>query len=134
MSLKNNIFIVFILSCLFLSPYSADAQLLKKGENKKVLKLQIDSLTKELDSLKKIIDGGAIEMADTVQLEDTPNSGEYTFINSHIFEDAQPGCNPDSLLHILYNERNIPMERYIIESDSIELVSNIPDSIYIAKI
>lgn len=134
MSLKNNIFIVFILSCLFLSPYSADAQLLKKGENKKVLKLQIDSLTKELDSLKKIIDGGAIEMADTVQLEDTLNSGEYTFINSHIFEDAQPGCNPDSLLHILYNERNIPMERYIIESDSIELVSNIPDSIYIAKI
>ena len=134
MSLKNNIFIVFILSCLFLSPYSADAQLFKKGENKKVLKLQIDSLTKELDSLKKIIDGGAIEMADTVQLEDTLNSGEYTFINSHIFEDAQPGCNPDSLLHILYNERNIPMERYIIESDSIELVSNIPDSIYIAKI
>lgn len=134
MSLKNNIFIVFILSCLFLSPYSADAQLLKKGENKKALKLQIDSLTKELDSLKKIIDGGAIEMADTVQLEDTLNSGEYTFINSHIFEDAQPGCNPDSLLHILYNERNIPMERYIIESDSIELVSNIPDSIYIAKI
>lgn len=134
MSLKNNIFIVFILSCLFLSPYSADAQLLKKGENKKALKLQIDSLTKELDSLKKIIDGGAIELADTVQLEDTLNTGEYTFINSHIFEDAQPGCNPDSLLHILYNERNIPMERYIIESDSIELVSNIPDSIYIAKI
>jgi membrane-bound lytic murein transglycosylase D len=134
MSLKNNIFIVFILSFLILSPYSADAQLFKKGENKKVLKLQIDSLTKELDSLKKIIEGGAIELADTVQLEDTLNTGEYTFINSHIFEDAEPGCNPDSLLHILYNERNIPMERYIIESDSIELVSNIPDSVYIAKI
>ena len=134
MSLKNNIFIVFILSFLLISPYSADAQLFKKGENKKVLKLQIDSLTKELDSLKKIIEGGAIELADTVQLEDTLNTGEYTFINSHIFEDAEPGCNPDSLLHILYNERNIPMERYIIESDSIELVSNIPDSVYIAKI
>ena len=134
MSLKNNIFIVFILSFLLISPYSADAQLFKKGENKKVLKLQIDSLTKELDSLKKIIEGGAIELADTVQLEDTLNTGEYTFINSHIFEDAEPGCNPDSLLHILYNERNIPMERSIIESDSIELVSNIPDSVYIAKI
>lgn len=134
MSLKNNIFIVFILSLLFLSPYCAEGQLPKKGNNKKVLKMQLDSLTKELDSLKKIIEGGAIEMADTVQLEDTLNSGQYNFINSGIFEDAEPGCNPDSLLHILYNERNIPMERYIIESDSIELVSNVPDSVYIAKI
>lgn len=133
MSLKNNILIVFILSLLFLAPYGTQAQTNKKS-SKKALKMQLDSLTKQLDSLKKIIDGGAIELADTVQLEESLNSGQYNFINSRIFEDAQPGCNPDSLLHILYNERNIPMERYIIESDSIELVSNIPDSVYIAKI
>lgn len=113
---------------------SADAQLIKKGNSKKELKARIETLTKTIDSLKGIIDGGAIEMADTTQFEESSSPEEYNFTNSHIFADAQPGCNPDSLIGILYNERNISMERYIIESDSIELVSNIPDSVYIAKI
>ncbi len=114
--------------------HTADAQLFKKRNSKKELKAQIETLTKTIDSLKGIIDGGAIEMADTTQFEESSSPEEYNFTNSHIFADAQPGCNPDSLIGILYNERNISMERYIIESDSIELVSNIPDSVYIAKI
>ncbi len=132
MSLNTSLLILILSFIAF--PYQADAQLLKKGNSKKELKAQIETLTKALDSLKGIIDGGAIEMADTTQFEESQNPEEYNFTNSHIFADAQPGCNPDSLIEILYNERNISMERYIIESDSIELVSNIPDSVYIAKI
>ena len=133
MSLKNCI-LTLILSFSILVPVTSNAQFWKKENSKKTLKIQIEKLSKEVDSLKSIIEGGAIELADTTQFDETQNTEEYTFTNSHIFENAEPGCNPDSLLDILYNERHISMERYIIESDSIELVSNIPDSIYIAKI
>lgn len=133
MSLKNCI-LTLILSFSILVPVTSNAQFWKKENSKKTLKIQIEKLSKEVDSLKSIIEGGAIELADTTQFDETLNTEEYTFTNSHIFENAEPGCNPDSLLDILYNERHISMERYIIESDSIELVSNIPDSIYIAKI
>lgn len=115
-------------------PLLTNAQFLKPKQTKKDLKKQIELLTVQLDSLKNIINGGAIEMSDTTQLEDSLNVGELEFINSGIFENAQPGCNPDSLLEIWYNERNITMERYIVESDTTELFSNIPDSVYIAKI
>ncbi|MBQ5803294.1 MAG: hypothetical protein IIW25_03590, partial [Bacteroidales bacterium] len=134
MSHKIKITRLIILLLTIALPFTANAQLLKKGKSKKELKTEIEKLTKELDSLRGIIEGGAIELSDTTLFEEAGPAEEYNFTNSHIFEDAQPGCNPDSLLEILYNERNIPMDRYIIESDSVELFSNIPDSIYIAKI
>lgn len=130
---KNRIIPLLILT-LMIVPYGANAQFWKAKENKKTLKKQIELLSKEVDSLKNIIDNGAIEMSDTTAYEDTLNVGELNFINSHIFQDAEPGCNTDSLLSIWYNERNIPMERFMIETDSIEFFSNIPDSVYIAKI
>ena len=134
MSLKYR-FLPLILLLFILIPFESYSQFWKKENQKKTLRLEIDKLKKVVDSLQCIIDEGAIAISDTTaQLEDSLLSNEYSFNNSHIFEDAEPGCNPDSLLSILYNERNISMERYIIESDSLELVSNIPDSIYIAKI
>ncbi len=130
-------FTSFFIVLLILAPYTSQAQFWKKEktktQSKKELVKQVEALTKQVDSLTTIIDGGAIELSDTTtQLEDN-NAGEF-IMNSGIFENAQPGSNPDSLLHILYTERNIPMERYIIESDTTEFSSNIPDSVYIAKI
>ena len=104
MSLKNCI-LTLILSFSILVPVTSNAQFWKKENNKKTLKIQIEKLSKEVDSLKSIIEGGAIELADTTQFDETQNTEEYTFTNSHIFENAEPGCNPDSLLDILYNER-----------------------------
>ena len=131
---KSKLTILLILS-LLLAPTVSQAQLFKSKESKKQLKQQVTNLTKQLDSLKSIIDGGTIAMSDTTTYEDNGSSyGELALVDSLVFENATPGSNPDSLLSIWYKERNIPMERYIIESDSVELYSNIPDSVYIAKI
>lgn len=131
---KSRLILLLIFSLIFV-PNFAEAQLFKSKESKKLLKQQVETLTKQIDSLKGIIEGGAIEMSDTTTLEE--NSATYeelALIDSLVFENATPGSNPDSLLSVWYNERNIPMERYIIESDSVEFFSNIPDSVYIAKI
>ena len=131
---KSRLILLLIFSLIFV-PNFAEAQLFKSKESKKLLKQQVETLTKQIDSLKGIIEGGAIEMSDTTTLEE--NSATYeelALIDSLVFENATPGSNPDSLLSVWYNERNIPMERFIIESDSVELFSNIPDSVYIAKI
>ncbi|MBR5855815.1 MAG: LysM peptidoglycan-binding domain-containing protein [Bacteroidales bacterium] len=124
-----------ILLILLLAPAIANAQLFKQKESKKQLKEQVENLTRKLDSLKSIIDGGAIAMSDTTTYEESNTTfEELALIDSLVFENATPGSNPDSLLSVWYKEKSIPMERYIIESDSVELFSNIPDSIYIAKI
>lgn len=131
---KSKLTVLLILP-LLLAPTVSQAQLFKSKESKKKLKMQVENLTKQLDSLKAIIDGGAIAMSDTTTYEESnTNYEELAFIDSLVFENATPGSNPDSLLSIWYKERNIPMERYIIESDSVEFYSNIPDSVYVAKI
>ena len=131
---KSKLTVLLILP-LLLAPTVSQAQLFKSKESKKQLKMQVENLTKQLDSLKAIIDGGAIAMSDTTTYEESnTNYEELAFIDSLVFENATPGSNPDSLLSIWYKERNIPMERYIIESDSVEFYSNIPDSVYVAKI
>ena len=133
MSLKNRLTAILLISLM--APAIAQAQFLKPKENKKLLKQQIELLTRQVDSLKGIIEGGAIELSDTTDYQDnTVSYEEFSLIDSLVFQDATPGSNPDSLLSIWYNERNIPMERYIIESDSVEFFSNIPDSVYIEKI
>ncbi len=135
---KHSTLIPFIIAIILLIPYGTQAQFLKKTTpktNKKELLKQVEQLSKEVDSLKSIIDGGAIEMSDTTQLgDDSLSAAEFDIADSGIFENVEPGCNPDSLLNIWYKERNIPMERYIVESDTTEFFSNIPDSVYIAKI
>lgn len=135
---KHSTLIPFIIVLTLLIPYGAQAQFWKKTTsktNKKELLKQVEQLSKEVDSLKSIIEGGAIEMSDTTtQFEGDSLAAVLDIANSGIFEDAEPGSNPDSLINIWYTERNIPMERYIIESDTTEFYSNIPDSIYIAKI
>ena len=131
---KNKLTVLLILS-LFLAPVALHAQLFKSKESKKQLKEQVELLTKQLDSLKSIIDGGSIAMSDTTTYEESSSTfEELALIDSLVFENATPGSNPDSLLSVWYKEKNIPMERYIVESDTMEFYSNIPDSIYIAKI
>ena len=134
MSKKIQLTLLLIIS-LITAPYVSNAQLFKSKESKKLLKQQVETLTRQIDSLKGIIEGGTIEMSDTTTFDESSTSyEELALIDSLVFENATPGSNPDSLLSVWYKERNIPMERYIIESDSVELFSNIPDSVYIAKI
>lgn len=132
--------ITLLFAAILALPSETDAQFLRKnfkkegGSNKKELKLKIERLTRERDSLQMIINGGAIALSDTTTIEDTLNVGELEYMTGRIFGDAEPGSNPDSLLGIWYRQKAIPIDRFITESDSVEYFSNIPDSVYIARI
>ncbi|MEG0518466.1 MAG: LysM peptidoglycan-binding domain-containing protein [Bacteroidales bacterium] len=92
-------------------------------------------MSKVIDSLKTILDGGAIELADTSSFGDTLNVGDFNYEGMDQFEGVEPGSNTDSLLHIWYKHRKLELSDLVsTEYDSLILVSNIPDSVYIAKI
>lgn len=130
--------VTFVLSALFmlLSPAFSQAQGLfkKKNPSKKELILQREQLMKTIDSLRSIIDEGAIELSDTSSFGDTLNVLGFDYEGTP-FRDVEPGMNPDSLLHVWYKHRKSNQEDFIApELDTLILASNIPDSLYIAKI
>ncbi len=135
--LKKHSPLLFAIALLLFVSSAAKAQIWKSSaskSSKKELIKQVEQLSREIDSLKNIINGAAAEVADTSRFEDASTLGEFDITDGGIFGNVEPGSNPDSLLNIWYTERNIPMERYIVESDTMEFYSNIPDSVYIAKI
>lgn len=102
---------------------------------KKELRKKVEEMSKVIDSLKTILDGGAIELADTSSFGDTLNVGDFNYEGMDQFEGVEPGSNTDSLLHIWYKHRKLELSDLVsTEYDSLILVSNIPDSVYIAKI
>ncbi len=122
---------------LILSPVTAQAQffLKKKNPGKKELLKQRDTLLKTIDSLRAIIDGGAIELADTSSFGDTLNIGGLNYDGMPQFNGAEPGCNTDSLLNIWYSHKSLDINDLIsMDYDSTQFISNIPDSVFIAKI
>lgn len=131
-------YVTFILAAFLtlFSPAATQAQGLfkKKNPGKKELLLQREQLLKTIDSLRSIIDEGAIELADTSSFGDTLNVLGFDYDGTP-FRNVEPGMNPDSLLHIWYKHRKSNQDDFIApELDTIILASNIPDSVYIAKI
>ena len=120
---------------LILASYQpANAQLFGKKQSKKDLLLEKEKLMFTIDSLKQVIEGGAIELSDTTNI-DTINTGAFNYDGTPHFEGVEPGTNPDSLLNLWYKFRdnelgNITSTMY----DSLVLTSNIPDSVYIERI
>lgn len=134
--------IVFFLTFIFAG--SVDASPAKSFFNrknmlsKKEMRMKIDSLTRSLDSLKRIIDGGAIEMVSGTEY-DTLNVGgldafEYGDYNGYAFGS---GCHStDSLLHTWYQQRSLTFD-YLEDPegfDSTYFESNVPDSVYIERL
>ena len=91
MSKKIQLTLLLIIS-LITAPYVSNAQLFKSKESKKLLKQQVETLTRQIDSLKGIIEGGTIEMSDTTTFDESSTSyEELALIDSLVFENATPG-------------------------------------------
>ncbi|MBQ8646009.1 MAG: LysM peptidoglycan-binding domain-containing protein [Bacteroidales bacterium] len=122
--------LLIILSFALAVPTVASAQKLTK---KQLLKERIE-LQRTIDSLKNIIEGGALEMADTTQFEDENTNGGFNFLDSEQFADVDPGCNPDSLLSMWYIQKRLTLNDSERDLDSVVLTSNIPDDVYIERL
>ena len=122
--------LLIILSFALAVPTVASAQKLTK---KQLLKERIE-LQRTIDSLKNIIEGGALEMSDTTQFEDENTNGGFNFLDSEQFADVDPGCNPDSLLSMWYIQKRLTLNDSERDLDSVVLTSNIPDDVYIERL
>ncbi len=118
--------IVFLI--LIAIPAVSSAQRLTK---KQLLKERIE-LQKTIDSLKSIIEGGALEMSDTTEFEEVNAPAGINYVDSEVFADVDPGCNPDSLLSMWYIQKKLTLNER--DLDSVTLTSNIPDDVYIERL
>ncbi len=112
-------------------PFVAQAQ--KRLTKKQLLKERIE-LQRTIDSLKGIIEGGAIEMSDTTQYEESESTGTFNYNDNMQFADVDPGCNPDSLLSMWYIQKRLTLNETEKSLDSVTLTSNIPDEVYIERL
>lgn len=111
----------------------------KKGESKKELKAQRDSLLTIVSNLQQELEIIKNEHAvcDTIIIDDADmiNPGVFDLYDSEeLIIDRI--TDTDSLLSIWYNHRNIAAnyDKEIYEIDSMIFESNIPDSIYISRL
>ena len=114
-------------------PYTATAQFGKKPTKKQLLKERIE-LQKTIDSLKSIIEGGALEMSDTSEFEEAEVYNGINYIDSEEFADVNPGSNPDSLMSMWYIQKRLTLNDAERALDSITLTSNIPDEVYMERL
>ena len=120
---------LLVLLCIVAAPAVMNAQKLNK---KQLLKERVQ-LQKTIDSLKAIIEGGALELSDTTQFEEELNSpSQFNYADSEEFADVAPGSNPDSLLSMWYIQKRLTLNER--DLDSVVFTSNIPDEVYIERL
>ena len=104
MSYIRTLLAIFLISIAV--PYTASAQFGKKPTKKQLLQERIE-LQKTIDSLRSIIEGGALEMSDTSQFEEVEAFTGINYIDSEVFADVDPGSNPDSLMSMWYIQKRL---------------------------
>ena len=129
MSLNRTLITLLLLVAI---PFATSAQN-KKLTKKQLLKERIE-LQKTIDSLKSIIEGGALEMSDTTQFEEDPEYNGINYLDSEDFANVAPGCNPDSLMNMWYIQKNLTLDVADKNLDSVTLTSNIPDEVYMERL
>lgn len=129
MSFIRTLLVLLLLTAI---PFTAPAQN-KKLSKKQLLKERIE-LQKTIDSLKSIIEGGAVEMSDTTQFEEDPEYNGINYIDSEDFANVAPGSNPDSLMNMWYIQKKLTLDIADRDLDSVTLTSNIPDEVYIERL
>ena len=117
--------LLILLAFILAVPSAASAQRLTK---KQLLKERVE-MQKTIDSLRSIIEGGALEMADTTQFEPGNASEGFNFSDNEQFANVDPGCNPDSLLSMWYIQKRLTLTDSERDLDSVVLTSNIPDEV-----
>ena len=129
MSFFRTLLTVLLLAIML--PFAANAQKITK---KQLLKERVE-MQRTIDSLKLIIEGGALEMSDTTQFEDNLEGyNGINYVDSELFADVDPGCNPDSLMSMWYIQKKLTLNDAERDLDSIILSSNIPDDVYIERL
>lgn len=131
MSYIRTLLAIFLISIAV--PYTASAQFGKKPTKKQLLQERIE-LQKTIDSLRSIIEGGALEMSDTSQFEEAEPFTGINYIDSEVFADVDPGSNPDSLMSMWYIQKRLTLNDAERDLDSITLTSNIPDEVYMERL
>jgi len=131
MSYLRTLLAIFLISIAV--PHTATAQFNKKPTKKQLLQERIE-LQKTIDSLKSIIEGGALEMSDTSQFEEPEAYNGINYIDSEEFADVDPGSNPDSLMSMWYVQKRLTLNDAERALDSITLTSNIPDEVYMERL
>ena len=129
MSLNRTLITLLLLVAI---PFATSAQN-KKLTKKQLLKERIE-LQKTIDSLKSIIEGGALEMSDTTQFEEDTEYNGINYLDSEDFANVAPGCNPDSLMNMWYIQKNLTLDVVDRNLDSVTLTSNIPDEVYMERL
>ncbi len=122
--------LLILLLFVFALPTAASAQKLTK---KQLLKERLE-MQRTIDSLKNIIEGGALEMSDTTQFESMGGPEGFNFEDSEQFANVDPGSNPDSLLSMWYIQKRLTLNDSERDLDSVVLTSNIPDEVYIERL
>lgn len=142
--MTNKRFLTTLLITILVSPAILQAKPLFKSESKKDLRTQrdslmmiVDSLRRQVDSLLKLTD--AIAMSDTTTVGDTLNSGGFvSFLEANGDYDIvleNESVTIDSLLGMWYHKRDLTLvEMEPTDIDSVIMVSNVPDSVYLNRL
>jgi len=92
-------------------------------------------MKRTIDSLKQQIEEGSIQIIDSLGTNDSINPGGLSFFDSEDFIDRAPVLSTDSLLSVWYLQKNLTLDdKSIINLESDNLTSDIPDSVYIARL
>lgn len=141
---SKTIFIkLIIFSLLFFIVTKVEAQPKEKSNkslSKKEMRLYIDKLKTKLDSINLVIQGGGIELIDSISINDTINPGGLEFIDSG--EQLEESINyystnsTDSLLSTWYQQKRLKLNNLdrTANFDSIYFESDVSDSVYIERL
>ena len=129
--MKKFLFLPF----LFFSCLSLSAQEKVSGSRKQLIQ-EILMLRKELANVKTMIELEAFTLSDTIFNNDTLNYGGFFVDDTNKFESEYVSMNTDSLLSIFYLQRSLHhnSQDFFLDIDSLSIVSDLPDSVYISRL
>jgi len=133
--MRKSTLLILLTSVFLLTFQQAQGQFFKKRPSRESLTLEIERMKRVIDSLKMEIESGSIPIIDSVGTNDSINPGGLSFFDSEDFIDPAPVLSTDSLLSVWYLQKNLTLDDgSIINLESDNLTSDIPDSVYIARL
>lgn len=131
--MRKTVSIILLSLFAVLLPQTAHSQIFSKKPSRNALVAEIEKMKRTIDSLKQELEYESIPMIDTLSSNDSINPGRLSFFDSEDFIDPQPST--DSLLSVWYVQRSMMIdENSIINLEDEQLTSDIPDSVYIARL
>ena len=131
--MRKTVSIILLSLFAVLLPQTAHSQIFSKKPSRNALVAEIEKMKRTIDSLKQELEYESIPMIDTISSNDSINPGGLSFFDSEDFIDPQ--ASTDSLLSVWYVQRSMMIdENSIINLEDEQLTSDIPDSVYIARL